>query len=521
MKKLLSFCLLFFSVAAFAQIPYWQQKTDYVIDVSLNENNHSLSGFLELTYTNNSPDPLTFIPFHLWPNGYKNETTAFAKQLLRDAEGKARWKNMKDKGAMDSLQFKVNGVDAVSETDPQNIDVVKLILPAPVAPGQQVKITTPFHVKLPTYGSRMGHKGQSYIVCQWYPKPAVYDAKGWHAMPYLDQGEFYSEFGNFKVNITLPGAYVVGASGVLQNKEELAIYKRIGAANYLNSSKVGYTPAVNGVKTLTFVGENIHDFAWFADKDFIVKYDTLQLPSGKVIDAFAYHHPDGNEEWKNSVRFVKSAVMHYSSWIGEYPYPVVAAVEGPKNEMSGGMEYPMITLITSPEANMETLDAVITHEVGHNWFYGILASNERQHPWMDEGINTYYQFRYEAEKYRGNTLFGDDIPKEVKQKPVEDFQAAIYSALGRIPMEEPIETPAAAFKDKNQYGLIEYVKTSIWMYILELNLGRENLERAMQAYYNEWKFKHPYPQDLQKALEKSLNKDLSKYFDVLHKKGAL
>ena len=200
---------------------------------------------------------------------------------------------------------------------------------------------------------------------------------------------------------------------------------------------------------------------------------------------------------------------------------MVQAVEGPKNESSGGMEYPMITLITSPEASVEMLDAVITHEVGHNWFYGMLASNERKHAWLDEGINTYFQFRYEAEKYRYNSLFGDQVPVALREKSVADFQALIYNALNKIPMEPAIDIPSADYKNKEDYGLVSYLKTSLWMFLLEMELGKENLDRAMKAYFDQWKFRHPYPEDLKMVLEKELNKDLTIYFNLLKKEGTL
>jgi hypothetical protein len=359
------------------------------------------------------------------------------------------------------------------------------------------------------------------MLTQWYPKPAVYDHKGWHPMPYLDQGEFYSEFGNYKVNVTLPGAYVVGATGVLQTKEELELYKQLGKTNLTTTKNQRYTNKA-ATKMLSYLAENVHDFALFADKNFIVEYDTLQLASGKIIDAFAFHHPDGNKYWEQGVEYVESAIRSYSSWIGEYPYPVAAAVEGPKNDMSGGMEYPMITLITSPTADSFMLDGVITHEVGHNWFYGILASNERQHAWMDEGLNTYYQFRYEAEKYKANSVFGNSIPAEVKQLPVQQFQAILYNAANtQIPMEAPIETPAADFKTKEEYGLITYLKTAVWMHALEQQFGKEKVDKAMQTYYSQWKFKHPYPEDLKAAFEKELGQDLTLFFSALNKKGKL
>jgi hypothetical protein len=501
---------------------YWQQQVDYKIDVSLNDKENSLKGFLTLDYTNNSPDKLDFVWFHLWPNAYKNDNTAFAKQVMNDKDGDQRLKSIKERGFIDSLNFKSANQKLKTETDPEYIDVVKVFLPQALEPGKKITITTPFYTKLPSYNSRSGYEGKSYMICQWYPKPAVYDRKGWHPMPYLDQGEFYSEFGNFTVNITTPSAYILGASGILQNETEKAQYKSIGKANLDSKSKnnkIAYKPSGSN-KTLTYKAENVHDFAWFADKDFVVRYDTMQLASGKVVDVFTYHHPDGNKFWINSTDYVKTGTRSYSNYIGEYGYPIVQAVEGPKNVMSGGMEYPTITLITSPDADEERLDAVITHEVGHNWFYGMLASNERQHAWLDEGINSYYQFRYEAEKWRGNSIFGDAIPKEITKLPLKEFQSALYGAMTSIPMEGAIETPAADFKNKDEYGMVTYIKTAIWMFALEQEFGKEKIDKAVQAYFSQWKFRHPYPEDFRAAFEKELGKDLSPYFDLLNKKGA-
>jgi hypothetical protein len=524
MKKLFVTICCFISIGVFAQTNYWQQQVNYKINVSLNDQNNSLKGTEELEYINNSPDALNFIWFHLWENAYKNDSTAFAKQLLRDKKGQDRLKKFKDRGFIDSLDFTVDGQKAKFETDPENIDVIKLLLPKPLPSGGRIKIQTPFYVDIPQYISRSGHDDQSYMICQWYPKPAVYDRKGWHQFPYLDEGEFYSEFGNFDVSITLPSSYIVGATGVLQNADELQQYKAIGNSNVASSSRknsVKYKVPSASTKTLNYKGENILDFAWFADKDFVVRYDTMQVSSGRIVDVFTYHHPDGNKNWVHSTDYVKSGARAYSSYFGEYPYPVVQAVEGPKNEMSGGMEYPMITLITSPDASEPMLDAVITHEVGHNWLMGILATNERTHGWMDEGINTYFQFRYEAEKYRFNSVFGDAIPREVKEKPAPEFQSLVYNALSKIPAETPIDTPSEAFTNEEEYGIVVYLKTAEWMYYLEQELGRENLDKAVKAYYNQWKFKHPYPEDVKAVFEKELGRDMTPYFDLLKKKGNL
>lgn len=506
----------FFQLPLFAQDPYWQQEVDYNINVTLNDEHHSLNGQLALQYTNHSPDTLTYIWFHLWPNAYKNDSTALAKQL---ATGDSK-KNRKETGYIDSLQFKVDGKMASTKPADTNIDVVKLSLPAPLLPGKKINITTPFFVQLPSYYSRSGHDGHRYMVCQWYPKPAVYDKKGWHAFPYLDQGEFYSEYGTFKVNITLPAAYVVGATGTLQTTEELNRYKELGKENNQPGVQLKYRSSKEqGVKTLSYSAENVHDFAWFADKDFVIRYDTLQLPSGKIIDVFSYGQPNGNKEWSNSVSYTEDAVRHYSKWIGEYDYPTVQVVEGPANLTSGGMEYPMITLITSPGAGVERLDGVITHEVGHNWFYGMLGSNERDCPWMDEGMNTYFQFRYEAEKYKSNSIFGNSIPKPLKELPMDEFMNRIYGALNSLPAKEPISTVSTGFPNKDEYGVVVYVKTAIWMYLMEKHITRNKLDQGIKAYFNEWKFKHPYPEDLQSSLEKAVGLNLENLFALLNKEG--
>jgi hypothetical protein len=523
LKLFLTITLVSVTQILSAQADYWQQEVHYTISVALDDQQHSLKGDLQLVYINNSPDTLRYIWFHIWPNAYRNEQTAMAKQLMSDRDGRKTRKNQ-EAGWIDSLYFTVDNKKVLIEQDVDNSDMVKLVLTEPLFPGRKLNIQTPFFVKLPGYYSRMGHDGQQYMICQWYPKPAVYDREGWHPMPYLDQGEFYSEFGSFIVNITIPSEYVVGATGILQTKEELREYKRIGSINYRNKEAplpVTYHPHQNSkLKTLTYKAENVHDFAWFADKDFIIQYDTLQFDSGNIIDVFSYAQPNGNSQWKSSISFIEDATRNYSSWLGEYPYPVVQAVEGPQNQSSGGMEYPMITLITSPGAGKEELDAVIAHEVGHNWLYGILASNEREHPWMDEGLNTYYQFRYEAIKYRGNSVFGDGIPVDIRQLPLQDFLEKIYGALNKLPAKKPIFTSSTAFSNKDEYGTVVYLKTAVWFFIIESAIGREKLDKGMREYYEKWKFRHPYPENLRQILEQSSGTNLEDLFQLLNKKGS-
>ncbi|MFY7898795.1 MAG: M1 family metallopeptidase, partial [Chitinophagaceae bacterium] len=408
---------------------------------------------------------------------------------------------------------------------PNYIDIVKVLLPTPLKPGDSVTITTPFTVTLPTYFSRSGYADEQFMICQWYPKPAVFDKDGWHEMPYLDMGEFYSEYGNFVVNITVPSENVVAATGVLQTKNELESYINIGKHNVANRNEkpLLYKP-INGsdnTKTIQYKAENVLDFAWFTDKNLVIQYDTIQLPSGRVIDAFSYYHNNKNSLWKNSIDYIKDATKAYSSYLGDYEYPVVQAIEGPKNNSSGGMEYPMITLITSPDAKIETLDGVIAHEVGHNWLMGFLGSNERVNGWMDEGINTYFQFRYEAAKYRYNSAIGPKLPSYIKQLEEPIFLSTIYKVLLSVPTPYPIQTSSEVFKTSEEYGITIYLKTAIWLYIVEVTLGKDILDKAFKDYFNEWKFKHPQPADLKRSFEKSTGKNLDTLFALLEKQGSL
>lgn len=525
MKNFYTLLGLVISLNTLGQSSYWQQHLSYNIDVTLDDKENTVLGKETIIYHNFSPDTLQFLWFHLYPNAYSSRNTSLFRQIENDPARKDKLINA-TMGSITDLNFTVNQkpLKIQAHPDSEKIDVVKLILPSPLLPGDSVTISTPFKVKLPSYFSRSGYADGEFMICQWYPKPAVYDKAGWHEMPYLDMGEFYSEYADYDVQIHLPSEYVVGATGTLITSGEDSLYKKIGTVNARatdESSLVAYKPLKPGTtKTLHYQAANVPDFAWFADKDFFIQYDTVQLQD-HVSDAFTYFFLHDSTPWVKSIDFVKDAVHHYSNWVGEYAYPVVQAVEGPKNNSSGGMEYPMITLITSPDALPETLDGVIAHEVGHNWFMSMLGSNERDHTWMDEGMNTYYQFRYEAEKYRGNSIYGAQLPAQLKKLSEEDFQSTVYNAMLQIPIKPAIETNAADFVNSEDYGLAEYIKAAVWMYMLEKTLGRDEVDKAFQNYFTEWKFKHPQPGDLKNSFEESTGKNLSKFFDLLKKTSSL
>jgi hypothetical protein len=524
MKKSLLLIILLTGFRAISQTGYWQQQLRYAIDAQLDDKQKTVTGSETIIYKNNSPQTLPFIWFHIYPNAYNDQSTALFEQIKNDTQRKDKLKKPAT-GSISNLAFRVDGTVAVTEPHPnlQYIDIIKVVLPKPLKPGDSATITTPFTVQLPSYFSRSGYADGEFMVCQWYPKPAVFDKDGWHEMPYLDMGEFYSEYATYQVNITVPAAYVVSATGTLQTPGEIELYKNIGSynTNHRNTKPRLYTAASSAPKKLTYFADSVPDFAWFADKGFVIQYDTVQLPAGKAVDAFTYYHNNSNTEWANSIDFVKDAVHHYSKWIGEYEYPVVQAVEGPKNNSSGGMEYPTVTLITSPDAKPQTLDAVIAHEVGHNWFMSMLGTNERDHPWMDEGMNSYYEFRYEAEKYRANSVFGDRIPATIKKLDEPGFQSAVYNAMLQLPIQPALETSSGSFSSSEEYGLTSYVKAAEWMYLLEQSVGREKVDNAFRNYFALWKFKHPRPIDMKTAFEQSTQVNLDKFFELLNKEGKL
>ena len=460
--------------------PYFQQQVDYHIDVRLVAATRSLDGDITIHYTNHSSDTLSFIWMHCWPNAYKNDRTAFSEQLLQNGRTDFYFSADDQRGYINRLDFRVDGIEARMEDHPQYIDIIKVILPKPLPPGGDITLTTPFHVKLPFNFSRGGFTNHSFQITQWYPKPAVYDRSGWHPIPYLDQGEFYSEFGNFDVHITVPKNYVVAATGRLQD-----------------------STSADTTTTLHYYQKNIHDFAWFADRHFQIKHDTVRLGSGRIIDVYAYYTSSQAQTWSNATNYIKRAVLFRSTLIGEYPFDVVTAVQT-KMGSTGGMEYPTITAINTDDGPKD-LDLTIEHEVGHNWFYAVLGTNERRYPWMDEGINTYYDHRYEALHY-----------------PLTDYSRDLLDLDTRAVehTDQPISTSSPVFTETNYYN-IAYNKTAIWMKMLEDSLGTILFDSCMKTYFRDWQFKHPYPEDFKAVITTTSGRPLETLFLLLDKKGAL
>ncbi len=525
MKKIF-LITLFFPLLSLGQVPYFQQEVNYHIRVRLNDRDNSLSAYERLEYINHSPDTLRYLWFHLWPNAYANNHTALARQLLNSTQGHitpALFNDKQKRGYIDSLRFRVNGQEIRWEYDKRHIDICKLYLKTPLLPGGKITISTPFYVKIPSAKfSRMGYDGQSYQITQWYPKPAVYDRYGWHEMPYLNMGEFYSEYGSFEVEITVPRNYVVAATGNLMNDEEAAFLQKkvreTEAIKDYNRHDNAFPPSDKTFKTLLYREKNIHDFAWFADKRFHVLQGEVELPhSHRKVTTWVYYPNRQAHLWKDAIAYVNDAVYYYSLWYGDYPYDNCSAVHAPLSA-GGGMEYPTITVI----ANMRSakgLDNVIAHEVGHNWFYGILGSNEREHPWMDEGINSFSDQRYTATKALLKKAAPDT--KNVKinnrnQISVSSLNSVLSKLVSRTPFKQGLALASPDYSEMN-YGLAVYQNTAqIFWYVFDY-LGEDKFNDVIQTYYERWKYKHPYPEDIRRVFEEKTGENMDWLFEHLLK----
>ncbi len=503
MKQLIFVFAILVNYNTIAQ-PVWQQRVDTKIDVRLDDRTNFLHAFEEFTYTNNSPDTLKFIYVHLWANGYKNDRTPFAKQLDLNGNTSFYYAKPKDRGYIDSLQFTIDG-QSVEHFSAENApDIARIDLLKPLLPGQKMKIATPFRVKIPKVFSRMGHTGQAYFISQWFPKPAVYDQKGWHPISYLDQGEFFSEYGSYDVSITLPTNYVLMATGNCMDEKENqwldALSKKEMPSDTLYER--GWPSSDLETKTVHYHEDNVHDFAWFADKRWVVRKDTVYSPGNNLlVTTWAAFLPSYQKEWMHACDYMKETVKHYGKWVGPYQYKTVKAVLGDMHA-GGGMEYPTITIV---DKSVKTgLQTVIVHEVGHNWFYGMLGSNEREHAWMDEGINTFYEQKTDRDIKHDS---GRSIKLGLDETMYYYEQALTHN-------DQAIEQPAANFT-KTNYGVDVYYKTALMFRWLEQYIGKEDFEAGMKDYYDKWHFHHPYPEDLRTCLQRHTTKPIGWFFDTI------
>jgi hypothetical protein len=495
---------------------YWQNRADYKLTAKLNEKTNEIIGTGIVTYTNNSTDKMSFVWMHLDQNLFKSDSRGNAIVPLKGSRNGAQ-------GEVFDGGHKIKSVKIVSTNKGKSVETeakyiitdtrMQVFLPDDLkANGGVVKIKIDFSFISPKEGSdRMGvldtKNGKIFTIAQWYPRMCVYDdLRGWNTNPYLGASEFYLEYGDFDVNITVPSNHIVVCSGELLNSKSVySTEEQSRLAKAIQSEKTvmirtAEEVAVNASKSATgsektwhFRIKNSRDLSWASSPAFILDGARINLPSGKKSLALSAYPVEsaGNEAWSRATEYTKSSIENYSKRWFEYPYPVATNVAG--NE--GGMEYPGI-VFCGWESKGEDLWGVTDHEFGHGWFPMIVGSNERLFAWMDEGFNTFI-----------NSISSTDFNNgEYKKKPSDFHQNAEYYTN---PKTETVMSSPDNMKEKN-IGLLCYYKPSSGLEMLrEQVLGPERFDLAFRTYVERWAFKHPAPDDFFRTMENVAGEDLS------------
>jgi Peptidase family M1 domain len=495
---------------------YWQNRADYNITANLNDKTNEISGSEVLTYTNNSPDKLTFLWMNVDQNLFRADSRGNAIIPLNGSRNGAKGEKFDGGHIIKSVKVvqTIAGKSVEKEAKFIITDTrMQVILPQELSGnGASLKLKIDFSFISPIYGSdRMGiqetKNGKMYSVAQWYPRMCVYDdVKGWNTLPYMGAGEFYLEYGDYDVAITAPSNHIVVCSGELQNPSEVYTAEQLKRWNSAKSSdktvmirSAAEVTSANsrptGKPTLTwkFNIKNSRDVAFASSAAFIIDASRINLPSGKKSLAISAYpvESDGNDAWGRSTEYTKGSIENYSKRWFEYPYPNAINVAS----VVGGMEYPGIVFCSWTDKT-ESLWGVTDHEFGHIWFPMIVGSNERLFAWMDEGFNTFI-----------NSLSSVDFNNGEYKTPKENLH--IMSSYMTNPSIEPIYTAPDGLKEAN-LGLLAYSKPGAGLTMLrEQILGKERFDFAFRTYIERWAYKHPTPEDFFRTMENASGDDLN------------
>ena len=475
--KNILFLISFFVMAPILFSQYWQQKANYEMEIELDVSSAQFNGKQRILYTNNSPETLNKVFYHLYFNAFR-PGSEMAERQKSSLDVNRRFKVIIDSigpksyGKIQVKNLKQNGIllnPFFSET------ILEVPLANPILPGESAVLDLEFSGQVPDLIRRSGKnssEGVAFSMAQWYPKLAEYDIDGWNASPYLGR-EFHGVWGNFDVKITLDKNFTVAASGYLQNPEDIGKgYKKIKRSK-----------SKKGKLTWHFIAPNVHDFTWAADKDYI--HDIYPGPNNVKLHFFYKNNPSIIDNWKKLQPLTAELMEYFNSSIGDYPYKQYSVVQGG----DGGMEYAMLTLITG-ERKFGSLVGVTAHELAHSWFQNILATNEMKHEWMDEGFTTYI-----------STIATDKVLKENKVFPLRNAYLGYYN-LALSGIEQPQQTNANRYAYNYAYESSAYNKGAVFLSQLGYIIGKENLNTSLKIYFEEFKFKHPTPRDFIRIAER-------------------
>ena len=465
----------------FNSFSYWQQRVEYNINIDFNHKNHQFVGQQNLIYFNNSPDTISKVYFHLYFNAFQPGSMMDVRsrslpdpdsrvmdrisKLKKNEIGFHEIKMIQQSGM--KLEYHIQGT--VLEVELQN----------PLLPNQSTDFYLEYISQVPKQIRRSGRnnkEGIDYSMAQWFPKIAEYDKDGWHANPYIAR-EFYAPWGDFDVSISIHRDYVVAATGILQSQ--------------IND---------NQKKTWRFKAEDVHDFVWAADPDYV--HDILKVDSENLELHFYYQKSSDEmvQNWKKLQDDTAEAFKFINKKFGKYPYSKYSIIQGG----DGGMEYPMATLITG-ERTYSSLLSVTIHEVLHSWYQMLLGTNESYLAWMDEGFTSFAQNITFLNKF--NSIYNLDLINPLKKSYNR------YYNFVKTGLEEPLSTHSDHFSTNEAYGVGSYTKGAIFLMQLSYIIGEDNLYKGLRRYYNQWKFKHPNEYDFIRIMEKVSGIELDWYLD--------
>ena len=489
-KILLALSVFAFTLNAIAQENPWQQQADYQMNVTMDVKNFQYKGTQKLTYTNNSPDTLRVVFYHLYFNAFQPNSEMDSKlQSIPDPDRRMVNNLGTDKNPIYQsriaklspseiglLRITAMSQDGQKATFSHESTILKVTLPTPILPHSKTVLDMTFEGQVPVMIRRAGRNspdGVALSMAQWYPKMVAYDHQGWHTTEYLGR-EFYGVWGNFDVKITLDKTYVVAGSGVLQNPNEM------GCGYEDKGVKIPQTKAKT--KTWHFVAERVHDFTWAADPQFT--HDKHTLTDGKTIHFFYKKYP---ENWKRIQPDMLKVFDYFNTLIGKYPWAQYSFIQGG----DGGMEYAMCTLMEGGK-KYESLVGTAIHELAHAWFQHLLATDEAAYPWMDEGFTSYIQTL--AEQQVLHLIPATNYP----------FTKAYngYLNLVKSGLQEPTITHSDRYATNYAYSIAAYYKGQLFLTQLDYLMGNEALMKTLKRYYREYAFKNPTPNDFIRIAEK-------------------
>lgn len=497
--SVLSSSLLVLAPLVAGSQPLSNRVVAYRIDGKYDPKAHVLTATETLTYVNHTGQPLDRFPFHLYLNGFQPKATWITeahRDGQRDFGGDTGW-DAKKTGANDIQSFAVDGMGdlksqirfiAPDDGNPDDRTVFEVQLPRPVLPGASVTFRIGFKATFPEVVARTGYKRDFLLAGQWFPKVGVWWKGQWNCHQFHAATEFFADYGTYDVNLTLPKAFHFGATGVVTGEKENG----------------------DGTKTVSVHAEDVHDFAWTADPRYVVTEDDVQLPSGKK-HIRVLMQPGRADSLRRYLHALKGTMKKFEEWYGPYPYPQITVVDPPHGAMAaGGMEYPMFftagTTWFMPKGVLMP-EMVTEHEYGHEYWYGMVGSNEFEDAWLDEGLNSY------SEVKALDALYGKDTSLlHIPFATMGDRQSQRLSYLS-VGEYDPLVRKGWQFMSGNAYGGITYGKAATVLLSLENLIGEAKVQEALRVYFMRFRFKHPTAEDFMATVNEVAGQNLDWFWN--------